>query len=61
MGKAGDLHAQPFQMVGDVVRSRLALDGCIDGDDDLVNAAGLHAVDQAAYIEILGADPVERR
>ncbi len=39
MGKPGDLDVQPLQLVGDVMGGGSALDGGVDGDDQLAHAA----------------------
>ena len=61
MGKPGNLDVQPCQLVGDVMGSRLALDGGVDRDDHLAHPALRDAADEALDVEIIRANAVERR
>src|SRR3546814_9910073 len=60
MRQPGDLHLKPGYLVGYIVRCGLPFDRCVDGDDDLTDAALVYPVDQGADVEIVGADAVER-
>src|SRR5690606_23262325 len=47
------LDVEPGELVGDVVRGGLALDGGVDGEDHLRHAAGGDARDQRADVQVV--------
>src|SRR5438445_834664 len=60
-GEPRRAHAKRTKLLGQVERRRFAFDVGIGRDDDLANAAALHPPQQAADVDVLRADPLERR
>ena len=53
--------AERLEQPRQVDRGRLALDGGIGGEDDLLDAALLHAREQALDLQVVGTDALQRR
>src|SRR3546814_14635072 len=54
MRQPGDLHLKPGYPFGYIVRCGLPSDRCVDGDDDLTDAALVFPSDQVEDVEIAG-------
>src|SRR5690606_5851840 len=61
VGDAGDSHSERREHFGDKMRGRLTFHIGTKGQDDLAGRVGLHAGDEFANAELIGADVVERR